>query len=1168
MSVDGDAGASRKNNLDQFKFKKTAPQNAASSATTSVTTVKGSLGTSLPSYPAPPLQSRDATMQSRYFPGAPSSNGTVLVPSSSPLAPDAGYQHYQPPFAQNLFDSFPMAGPSQPNPWSQSSQAARVDPLSASSGFVNHNAPVYPNFTRPPWGGDTRRVSDVEGMGDDGPPRKRINRGPPLDATSKGPADAPGSPDIQRLGYRRNQLSQSTGGLSTSSEESMPDIRHSLDGPSKPRIIRGQRPATEERIETPQSDKAYNIFKMGYPERADPVIRAAWDQANGDKQMAHKLLKDPSFGTFPATTESTKPSSNTAPEPPPAEIGRVAELDEATKAVRAALREKGKKSSIYANRAVLDTTQSTPLASNAALPVVASPLSPSTPAVLPRRKRPKKMVIDSDEEEAMSDPEEERSSSRSAKATSSEVKTLDYFNKAGREGLQELTGCTPEQADKIIELRPFSSASDLSAKLSQGKKKAGPAGISPRIFEDCKAILDGYSTVDNVLEECERIGASLRLSIATWTTDGSSSKGKGKEDALSAIGDVEEGALSLRSLNIVKNSTSKDYLSTQPALLPDGVTLKDYQLLGVNWLYLLYRKQLSCILADEMGLGKTIQVISFFAYLKERGHHGPHLVVVPSSTLENWCREFARFAPSISVQTYYAGKEERPMLRQTLLDTQRRNSKDGTGWEVLITTYNLAQGDDRDRKFFRRVEWDTCVFDEGHVLKNFQSQRYQALLKFESNWRLLLTGTPLQNNLQELVSLMNFILPDLLAEAMDSLRAIFKTKGDSKVSLLSQERVSRAKKMMTPFVLRRRKDQVLKDLPAKTERIEWCEMTALQKSIYNDALQRSRKTIFDGVETPPEPAEPSTNGRKVTKKKTKANPRAKDKMYLENSSNVLMDLRKASSHPMLFRKRFTDDNLTSITKQLLKEPDFKKRGAIFQYVKEDMEVMTDAELQFFCQGYKSTQKFLQDETCYLEAGKVKVLLRLLKDYDAAGRKVLIFSQFTQILDILQAILKQKSIKYLLLTGSTAVDVRQTLVDEFTEDDSIPVFLLSTKAGGMGINLTAASVVIMFDQDFNPHNDRQAQDRAYRIGQKRDVEVVKLISRGTIEEDMLRLGETKLALDEAVAGDNEEASEGAESAQEKQMKTSLMNVLRKQFERQENGDSRDGSVGTPIPASSS
>lgn len=183
-------------------------------------------------------------------------------------------------------------------------------------------------------------------------------------------------------------------------------------------------------------------------------------------------------------------------------------------------------------------------------------------------------------------------------------------------------------------------------------------------------------------------------------------------------------------------------------------------------------------------------------------------------------------------------------------------------------------------------------------------------------------------------------------------------------------------------------------------------MTSLQKSIYNEALHRSRKTIFD-VESTAQTE--STNG-KGAKKKGKNNTRAKDKLYVENSTNVLMDLRKAASHPMLFRRRFTDDTLTSIANLLLKEPDFKKRGAIFDYVKEDMSVMTDSELQVFCASYKvrlfivhlrvdrsivcpqSTRKYLQNEDCYLQAGKVKVLLKLLDEYREAGRRVLIFSQ--------------------------------------------------------------------------------------------------------------------------------------------------------------------------------
>ncbi|KXN92461.1 ATP-dependent helicase fft3 [Leucoagaricus sp. SymC.cos] len=809
---------------------------------------------------------------------------------------------------------------------------------------------------------------------------------------------------------------------------------------------------------------------MTMPGELPARVRAAWKQSGGNFQKATALMSDPTWS--PASSNSHKVERD--------DVGRVKEVEEATRAQKMAVKEKGKKSMIYANRITLETkVHTTP--KNDGMPSVEVSQTPTTPVVPPpRRKRFKPARIDS-ESEAGDSGEDEREAKRERIVNTHESRALEYLNTTTCEGIQELTGCTAEQANTIIKLRPFTSIEELNMKLGQGRKKAGPAGISPRLFEECTEIFKGYGAVDSTLEECESIGARLRSSIASWNMTSSIAKGKGKMDPLATFGDdAQDGSLSLRTITNFNLQKSQDHLIKQPSILSTDVKLKDYQLLGVNWLNLLYRNDLSCILADEMGLGKTVQVISFLAHLKEKGSKGPHLVVVPSSTLENWCREFARFAPSISIQTYYAGKGERSQLRETLLGTQMCISGRHEGWEVLVTTYTLAQGDERDRKFFRKINWNCCIFDEGHVLKNFQSQRYQSLLKFGSRWRLLLTGTPLQNNLQELVVL-------------------------------------------------------LQDLPQKTERIEWCGMTDLQRAIYNETLQRSRRTVLEMDEK-----DSTTDSSAGTKKSTKTNSKAKEKIYAENSTNVLMDLRKAASHPMLFRRRFTDDVLSSITKQLLKEPDFKKRGALFDLVKEDMSVMTDAELQ-------STKKFLQDDDCYLEAGKVEILLHLLEKYRSESRKVLIFSQFTQILDILQAIFEYKKIRYLVLTGSTPVDVRQTLVDEFTEDADIPVFLLSTKAGGMGINLTAASVVIMFDQDFNPHNDKQAQDRAYRIGQKRNVEVIKLISRGTIEEDMLKLGQTKLALDEAVAADPDEKGE---SAPEREMKRSLMTVLRQQFAKQQ------------------
>jgi SWI/SNF-related matrix-associated actin-dependent regulator 1 of chromatin subfamily A len=198
---------------------------------------------------------------------------------------------------------------------------------------------------------------------------------------------------------------------------------------------------------------------------------------------------------------------------------------------------------------------------------------------------------------------------------------------------------------------------------------------------------------------------------------------------------------------------------------------------------------------------------------------------------------------------------------------------------------------------------------------------------------------------------MNFILPNMFEAAIDELRAIFKVKTDSAATLLSRERISRAKKMMIPFVLRRRKDQVLKDLPKKKERVEYCTLSDIQSTIYREAMLRSRKIVLESAPDTPETMSSNEDSGAETKKK-KSKPLQKKLLSKDTSSNVLMDLRKAALHPMLFRRRFTDGDLDKMTKVLLKQPDFVKRGAVYELVKEDMEVMTDSELQRFCQTSK------------------------------------------------------------------------------------------------------------------------------------------------------------------------------------------------------------------------
>ncbi|KAI0789135.1 SNF2 family N-terminal domain-containing protein [Abortiporus biennis] len=1166
MSLGPEASEIRKSSIDSLRFKRThkgLPGSSLPSAASSTS----SLGMDKMGLHTPPVQSRDATQPLPYLPPPPRSPGKVLVPSSSPLLE-----------ASKLFDApVPVQHASKAIPnivhaSHSSSSTSKYDPLSASSGFTTGQMPVYASTTRPWSSSDSGPSSNGIHRGE--PPRKRMNRG---DSPDGFVPSAPSSPEVARIGQRRRP-NAAVVMSSASEDESIPGPSNGQSGSSRPRIVRPHASSSGSLSSLeparPDDEQRFTKFKMTHPIHSPNIIRAAWNLASGDEAKASAFLNDPSWRPPVSKPPSKQPSVASPPKPNP-ETGRVKEVEDATKAERARVKQLGRKSMIYnrpgqngapESQSQTQTSPSPPKPitfkyyappAQTAVPAAAVPDSPE---VVQRPKRLKRKIVQSDSEDDYAGSDDEVDS-RSDDGTN-RIQALSFFNDAASDSLQEVTGCTPDQAGAIIKLRPFKDIDDLNAKLGQNRKKAGPAGISSRLFEDCATIFEGYGKVDSILEKCERVGEVLRTEISTWTTANSKLKGRESTRASPTSDVMEEGALSIRSAASLASTKPDYYICVQPRYLSKDLQLKEYQMLGINWLNLLYMRKYSCILADEMGLGKTVQVISFLAHLKEKGNRGPHLVVVPSSTLENWLREFERFAPELRVRAYYAGKEERAALRQELRDTQAKKGV-ADGWEVLVTTYNLAQGDDMDRKFFRHVNWDSCVYDEGHVLKNFQSQRYQALMRYESKWRLLLTGTPLQNNLQELVSLMHFIWPSQFGKNMDSLRAVFKAKGDSKVTLLAQERVSRAKKMLTPFVLRRRKDQVLQDLPKKSERIEWCEMTKSQLSIYNEALQRSRKTIFDmeaaQAAEAAELAAASTNGKgKQPKKKTKANARAKDKMYLENSSNVLMDLRKAALHPMLFRRLYTDEAVSSIAKVLMKEPDFKKRGAVLQYVKEDMEVMTDSELQAYCALYKSTRKFLQEDDCYLEAGKIQVLLKLMDEYQKDERRILIFSQFTQVLDILKKVLDVRKVKYLTLTGATPVDARQSLVDEFTEDESIPVFLLSTRAGGMGINLTAASVVIMFDQDFNPHNDKQAQDRAYRIGQKRDVEVVKLITKDTIEEDILSLGMTKLALDEAVAG------EEVEEKVEREMKTSLMSVVRKKLEGV--GDSSSSSS-TTTPAAS-
>jgi len=464
----------------------------------------------------------------------------------------------------------------------------------------------------------------------------------------------------------------------------------------------------------------------------------------------------------------------------------------------------------------------------------------------------------------------------------------------------------------------------------------------------------------------------------------------------------------------------------------------------------------------------------------------------------------------MKVEPYYGSQQERAELRDYLERTAGQ-------YDVVVTTYNLAAGNKYDVAFLKSSGFNVVVYDEGHMLKNSMSERFNKLMKIKAKFRLLLTGTPLQNNLRELMSLLEFIMPSLFISKKDSLTAIFKQRAkttdgsDDHNPLLVQEAIERAKTMMKPFILRRHKDQVLRHLPKKHNKIVMCELNDVQRKIYDRAI---------------------TNAKQYREKVANGTVTSDDKANMD-SKNLIMTLRKASIHPLLFREIYDNKTIDAMSTAILSEPAYSMDGNK-QYIQEDMSYMTDFELHKLCGNFPRTLgKYALKNNEWMQSGKVDKLEQILKDViDNKKEKILIFSLFTQVLDILEPVLSTMGYKFLRLDGSTQVNERQSLIDTFYEDNSIPVFLLSTKAGGFGINLVCANHVVIFDQSFNPHDDRQAADRSHRVGQTKEVYVSTLISQDSIEEQIHQLAKNKLALDMHVSEDNGESKQQEAAAESK------------------------------------
>ncbi|WP_440250136.1 SNF2-related protein, partial [Clostridium sp.] len=421
--------------------------------------------------------------------------------------------------------------------------------------------------------------------------------------------------------------------------------------------------------------------------------------------------------------------------------------------------------------------------------------------------------------------------------------------------------------------------------------------------------------------------------------------------------------------------------------------LRDYQLTGFNWFKTLSYYEFGGILADEMGLGKTLQTITFL--LSEKGKKS--VIVTPTSLIYNWKSEFEKFAPNLNIKIIHGNKEERIFTKEYINE-----------YDVLLTTYGTLRN---DYNLYEDINFDYCIIDEAQNIKNSLSQSSEVVKKLNAKVKFALTGTPIENNLMELWSLFDYIMPGYLYS---------KKKFQDKF-IKNEKGIIELKKYIKPFILRRLKNDVMSELPDKIEKRYVVEMTKEQKKVY--------------------------------------------KTYIDDIKNKMKE------------KDLTKDKIT-----------------IFSYLTKLRQLALDPGI--LVDGYIGG------------SGKIDVTVDLINEFINNNHKILLFSQFTSVLDSIKTIFDAEGIEYFYLDGSTKASERVSLVNEFNNSNKVKVFLISLKAGGTGLNLTSADVVIHFDPWWNPAIEDQATDRAHRFGQKNVVEVIKLISKGSIEEKIIKLQESK------------------------------------------------------------
>ncbi|KAL4943153.1 hypothetical protein BDV06DRAFT_190621 [Aspergillus oleicola] len=588
----------------------------------------------------------------------------------------------------------------------------------------------------------------------------------------------------------------------------------------------------------------------------------------------------------------------------------------------------------------------------------------------------------------------------------------------------------------------------------------------------------------------------------------------------------------------------QELVATQQPAPVTGGKMRKYQLEGLEWLKSLWMNGLCGILADEMGLGKTVQAISLIAFFKEHNVSGPFLISAPLSTVSNWVDEFARWTPGIKTVLYHGSKDERANLRRKFMNMKNQRSPD---FPVVCTSYEICMN---DRKFLAQYQWRYIIVDEGHRLKNMNCRLIKELMSYNSANRLLISGTPLQNNITELWSLLHFLLPEIFND-LNSFQNWFDFSSvldnNGQTDMIERRKrtlVSTMHSILKPFLLRRVKTDVETALPKKREYILYAPLTTEQKDLYREILNGTGRQYLEEKATQRLMAKNEKTLRAGSRKRSASNSGVSTPNKSLRSSRDSTPASRASSvrrrrGPQTY-KDISDREFNSKLRNLeLGIEDDSEEEEVDESEQEEIERANTIKLAKREIAQKKMQNPVMqarlacnsphnfywpwtsedsqiDETLVSASGKMLLLDRLIPSLLKKGHKVLIFSQFKTQLDILQDWATQlRSYNVCRIDGAISQADRQAQIKAFNTDKDFKIFLLSTRAGGQGINLTAADTVILFDSDWNPQQDLQAQDRAHRIGQTKPVIVYRLATKGTVEQTLLEKADSKRRLERLV-----------------------------------------------------